>query len=428
MKSHLACVLLLSSSALAADWTRFRGPQGSGTSEEQGLPTKWSANENIVWRSELPGPGTSSPIVVGDRIYLTSYSGYGLDASDPGDKSQLMRHIVALDRKTGKPLWQKEFAPTTKESDYSGGNNTWHGYAASTAASDGQRLYVFFGASGVYCLDLASGAEVWRADVGSKTHGYGSGNSVVLYDNLLIVNASVEDDALLALDKKTGSEVWRTRLVRGVRNTPILVDLPGGKTELVLSMPGNPEGAIVAYDPQTGAELWRCQGIPDSGYVCPSVVAHDGVIYAIGGRKNTALAVRAGGRGDVTESHVLWRINKGSNVSSPVYHQGHLYWVHEKQGVAYCLDAKTGEAVYQERLDPRPGIVYSSVTAADGKLYAISQHNGTFVLAAKPQFELLAHNTLGDDDNRANASLAVHAGQLLLRNDRFLYCIGEKRK
>jgi outer membrane protein assembly factor BamB len=427
MKLSFAFMLMLATSTWAADWTRFRGPEGSGASNEQGLPTKWSATENIVWRTELPGPGTSSPIVVNNRIYLTSYSGYGLDASDPGDKSQLMRHVVALERAAGKPIWQKEFAPTRKESDYSGGNNTWHGYASSTPASDGQRLYVFFGASGVYCLNLSDGGEIWHADVGSKTTGWGSGNSLVLHDNLVIVNASIESDALIALDKQSGSEVWRTGRVRGARNTPILVDLPGGKTELIVSMPGEPQGAIVGYDPKSGEELWRCQGIPDGGYVCPSVVAHDGVIYAIGGRKNTALAVRAGGRGDVTESHVLWRTNKGSNVSSPVYHQGYLYWVHERQGTAFCLDAKTGETMYQERLDPRPGVVYSSMTAADGKLYAVSQHNGTFVLAARPQFELLAHNTLGDDDNRANASLAVQGGQLLLRNDRYLYCIGDDR-
>lgn len=422
------CLLLLLfvPAALAADWPRFRGPLGQGTSEEQGLPTRWSDKENIVWRTELPGPGTSSPIVVGQTIYLTSYSGYGLDASNPGDKSNLMRHVVALDRATGAVKWQKQFAPLRTESTYSPGNDSRHGYASSTPASDGEKLFVFFGASGVYCLDLADGAEVWHAEVGSGVHHWGSGNSPVLYDNLVIVNASIESDSLIALDKKTGSEVWRARGVKGSRNTPILVKLEGG-SELVVSTAGNPEGRIVAFDPKTGEELWRCRGIPDGGYVIPSLVAHDGVIYAIGGRSNTALAVRAGGRGDVTESHGLWRTNKGSNVSSPIYHEGHLYWVHESKGVAYCLDAKTGETVFAERLEPRPDLVYSSITAADGKLYAVSQYNGTFVLAAKPKFELLAHNRLGDDKSRANASLAVHAGQLLLRNDQYIYCIGEKR-
>ncbi len=169
--------------------------------------------------------------------------------------------------------------------------------------------------------------------------------------------------------------------------------LANGSSELVVSVAGRPEGRIVGFDPKTGNELWRSRGIPD-GYVCPSVVAHDGVVYAIGGRRNTALAVRAGGRGDVSDSHILWTTNKGSNVSSPVYYEGHLYWVHENQGLAYCLDAKTGETVYAERLAPRPGLVYSSITAADGKLYAVSQHNGAYVLAAKPQFELLRTTSL----------------------------------
>lgn len=424
MNYRSGCLLLLALCGLAADWARFRGPQGSGTSEEKGLPTRWTDKENIVWRTELPGPGTSSPIVVGERIYLTSYSGYGLDASDPGDKSKLVRHVVALDRASGAVKWRKEFEPLRTESTYSPGNDSWHGYASSTPVSDGQKLYVFFGASGVYCLDLADGAEVWHADVGSSVHHWGSGNSPVLFNDLVIVNASIESSSLVALDKKSGSEVWRASGVRGARNTPILVNV-AGKDELVISTAGSP--GIVAYDPKTGEELWRCKGIPDGGYVIPSVVAHDGVIYAIGGRSNTAMAVRAGGRGDVTESHEIWRTNKGSNVSSPVYHEGHLYWVHERQGVAYCLDGKTGETVFAERLNPRPGIVYSSIISGDGKLYAVSQHNGTFVLAAKPQFELLAHNTLGDDESRANASPAIHAGQLLLRNDKYIYCIGEKR-
>jgi hypothetical protein len=146
-------------------------------------------------------------------------------------------------------------------------------------------------------------------------------------------------------------------------------------------------------------------------------------VYAIGGRKNTAIAVRAGGRGDVTETHRLWETGKGSNVSSPVYRAGHIYWVHESRGIAYCLNATTGETVYEKRLTPRPRLIYSSVTFGDGKLYCLSQDLGTYVIAAQPEFELLAHNVL-DDDTRANASIVVSDSQLLLRNDRHLYCIG----
>lgn len=414
----LSLLILIPLLGGGADWTRFRGPNGLATSEETGLPVRWSAKENVVWRTELPGPGTSSPITLGERIFITSYSGYGLTAESPGNVGDLMRHVVCLDRNNGAIVWQKEFRPIVEESKYSGGNNTWHGYASSTLATDGQFLYVFFGASGVYCLDLA-GNEKWHADVGDDTTGWGSGNSPLLYKNLLIVNASIESSSLRALDKMTGKEVWRVGGIKGSRNTPNLVDVAGGKQELVVSRPD----VIAGYDPDSGKELWRCKGIPDKGYVCPSVVAHDGVVYAIGGRKNTAIAVKAGGRGEVS---ALWEVGKGSNVSSPAYHEGYLYWVHERQGTAYCLEASTGKIMYEARLEPRPGITYSSVTIADGKVYAVSQHDGTFVLAAKPEFQLLSHNEFEDDDSRTNACFVVSKGQLLLRNDKYIYCLGAK--
>ena len=199
----------------------------------------------------------------------------------------------------------------------------------------------------------------------------------------------------------------------------MLVDV-GEKRELVLNMPHQ----ITGFDPATGKQLWRCDGIPD-GYVCPSVISNDGVVYAIGGRKNTAIAVRAGGRGDVTDSHVLWTVGKGNNVSSPVYHEGHLYWFHESRGMVYCLNAKTGETVYEQRLAPGPGLVYSSVTAADGKLYAVSQKGATYVLAAKPEFELLAVNAFEDDDTRTNASIVITDNRLIVRTDKAIYCIGQ---
>jgi len=426
MRFACTVISLCTSVALARseDWIRFRGPDGSAVSQETGLPTTWSGSQNVVWRTKLPGLGSSSPIVVYDRIYLTCYSGYGLVPNE-GDPSQLMRHLVCLDRKTGQIAWVKEFKPELPESEYSGGNSSRHGYSSSTPTSDGERLYVFFGKSGVFCTDL-DGNPVWHTHVGSKAHNWGSGNSPILYRDLLIVNASVESDSLVALNKMTGEEVWRTGDMRGCRNTPVLVDLADGRTELVLSTPGRPIGYVVGYDPTTGSELWRCEGIPDRGYVVPSVVAHDGIVYAIGGRKNTALAVRAGGRGDVTKTHRLWSVDRGSNVSSPVYYDRHLYWFHESRGVAYCLNAETGQIVYEARLEPRPGLVYSSVAAADGKLYAFSQYDGAYVLAAKPEFELLAHNVFGGDESRLNASPVFEGGHILIRNDSYLYCLGKK--
>ncbi len=418
--------IALSLMLLGADWSRFRGPGGLGESTDKNLPATWTDEQNVVWKTALPGPGSSSPITVGNHVYLTCYSGYALSTEEPGEIDKLKRHVVCLDRTSGKLVWQKEFQPQLPESEYSGGNNTWHGYSTSTPISDGQSLYVFFGRSGVYALDLTTGETKWHADVGSRTTGWGSGTSLVLYSNLLIVNASVEGGNIVALNKQDGKSVWQIGSIRGAWNTPCLVELPGGKAELVLSLPGQPEGKIVGYDPNTGEQLWSCKGIPDGGYVCPSVIAHEGIVYSIGGRKNTAIAVRCGGRGDVSESHLLWTTAKGSNVASPVYHNGYIYWVHERQGTAHCLNAKTGESVYQERLEPRPGVVYSSLTVADGKLYAVSQFEGTFVLAAQPEFKLLAHNTFANDKSRSNACLAVSNGQLLLRNDSHIYCLGAK--
>jgi len=404
----------------AADVTGFRDTGGLAQSKEVGLPVSWSSSQNVVWRIKLPGPGTASPIVLGDRIYLTSYTGYGL-MPNQGDQQNLKRQVLCLDRATGKLIWRKDFDPKLPESGYSGGNNARHGYASSTPTTDGKHLYVFFGKSGVFCLDL-EGKTIWTADVGDRSRGWGSSNSPVLYKNLLIINASVESGRLLALDKLTGKEAWTVGGVRGSWNTPLLAQVPGGGTELVVSLPQQVRG----LDPATGKELWTCQGIPDRGYVCPSVVAEGGVVYAIGGRQNTALAIKLGGRGDVTASHLLWKANRGSNVSSPVIAAGHLHWFHERRGTAYCLDAKTGKIVYESRLAPRPGLVYSSVLHADGKLYCISQHNGTYVVAVGPEFKLLAHNTFEDDDNRTNACPVAHKGQLLLRTDGFLYCLGKK--
>ena len=405
----------------AADVTGFRDSGGLAHSKETGLPVTWSSSQNVVWKAKMPGPGTSSPIVLGERIYLTSYTGYGL-VPNQGEQANLKRQVLCLDRASGKQIWRKEFAAKLPESRYSGGNNARHGFASATPTTDGKHIYVFFGKSGVFCFDL-DGKTVWTADVGSRTRGWGSSNSPVLHKNLVIINASVESGRLLALDKATGKEAWTVGGIRGSWNTPLLAEVPGGGTELVISVPQQVRG----LDPATGKQLWTCQGIPDRGYVCPSVVADKGVVYAIGGRQNTALAIKLGGRGDVTSTHLLWTKNRGSNVSSPVVADGRLYWFHERRGTAYCLDAKSGDIVYEARLAPRPGLGYSSMLFADGKLYCISQHNGTYVVATGSQFKLLAHNTFADDDSRTNACPVAHNGQLLLRTDGFLYCLGNRK-
>lgn len=418
MNSHLrfTCVLaaIAAISGLGADWTRFRGPGGQGVSNEKGLPVSWSTTENIVWRTKLPGPGTSSPITLGNRVYLTCYSGYGVDDDKDGEMNDLMRHVVCVDRNMGNILWDKKFKPVLPEEKYSG-YMLRHGYASSTPVTDGKHLYVFFGKSGLYCLDL-DGNEVWNKSVGTKTHGWGSASSPILYKNLVIVNASVECGALVAFDKTTGEEKWRAKDMSQTWNTPILVDVPDGQTELVLGATLK----VIGLDPDTGKQLWHAKVY--DWYICPSLVSHNGVVYGL--QHSIAAAVKCGGRGDVTDTHVLWKDKMGAVVSSCVFHEDNIYWT--RDGTCYCVDAKTGTEVYKQSLKPRTGTVYSSALAADGKIYYVSQESGTFVIAAGPKFEQLAHNQFDDDHSRTNGSPVVSNGCLLMRTDKYLYCIGKK--
>jgi len=414
-------ILLLAIPALGADWRQFRGPGGSGVSDETGLPTTWSAKENIVWRTKLPGLGTSCPIVVGKRVYLTCYSGYGLgvfkkrekDEKEPEDLKDLKRHLVCIDRANGSILWTKNFDPLLPESNYYVHEGDFHGYASSTPASDGKNLYVFFGISGIYCFDL-DGNQQWRSDVGKGKRNWGSSNSPVLFKDLVIVNASVESGSMIAFDKNTGKEAWRAKGISDSWNMPVLVDAPNG-AELV----ANISGAVLSLDPASGKELWRVKA--NGGYVCPSVVAHKDTVYAVRG---SVLAIKAGGRGDVSESHVLWKAGGNSQIPSPAYHDGRLYWV-ERGGVFNCLDAASGKPVYKERVS-KGGEFFASPLIADGKLYLVSRFSGSYVIAEGPKFKELAHSTFEDDKSRTNATPIAHEGCLLLRTDQYLYCIGKK--
>ncbi len=403
------------------DWRQFRGPGGLGIAQDKGLPLTWSATHNVVWQRELPGPGSSSPIVVGDKVFVTCYGGYGLPDNKGGDRKDLMRRLVCLERATGKVLWTRDVPATgSPDQPYEGAYIILHGYSSSTPASDGENVYCFFGKAGVCAFDL-DGKQLWQTSVGERTHNWGTGTSPVLYKDLVIVNASVESNALVALNKSDGKVAWRAQGMSASWNTPLLVDV-NGRQELVVSVARR----ILAYDPQTGKQLWFSEGLAlKGGYVCPSVIAHDGVIYVIGVRgRSEAMAVRAGGDGDVTKTHILWRLDKGANVSSPVYHDGHLYWASDVQGIFYCVNARDGKLVYQERLKPASDRIYASPVLADGKLYVVSRTNGAYVIEANPQFKLVAHNSLGDT-SVFNASPAVADGRLFLRSDRTLYCIGK---
>ena len=414
---RLVCLLFLSAvgTSVAADWQQFRGPGGQGISDEKGLPTEWSADKNIAWKVTLPGAGASCPVTAGNRVFITCYSGYGLEEKKPGDQKDLRRHLLCIDRSNGKTIWAKEFEPLLPEHEYKG-EGAYQGYAANTPLIEGDRLYVFFGKSGVYCFDL-DGKEIWNESVGKNINGWGSGPSPIVYKDSLIVNASVESGAIVALNKTTGKELWRAKGINSAWDTPVLVMTPDKTQELVVSI----ENRVLGLDPENGKELWKADGV--HRYVCPSVVDHDGVVYAIGGG-HTSLAVKAGGKGDVTKTHGIWREKPGSNVGSPIYYEGHIYWANDGNGEINCQEAATGKFVYSQNLKPASGQVWASPVLADGKIYYTSQQNVTYVVAAQPKFKQLARNVFEDDKSRGNASIAVSNGQLLLRNDQYLYCIG----
>ena len=401
-----------------ADWPRFRGPSGDGTASDKGAPQKWGATENLLWKTALPGAGSSSPATWGNKIFLTCYSGYGVSEDDPGDPANLELHILALDRADGKIAWDQTIKAGPPVGEYRG-FLAMHGYASSTPATDGQAVYVFLGHMGVYAYSL-DGRQLWHTEVGSNLDPWGSASSPVLAGNRVIVNASVESGSLVALDKTSGKEVWRAGGMVKSWSTPALVDLPGGSQELVVSV----KGKVIGFDPVNGTELWRSAGVDD--YVCASVVAHDGIVYVTGGRKPVTLAIRAGGRGDVTASHLLWRVNKGSKVGTPLWNDGFLYWI-AFSGTAQCLKADTGETVYEEKLEiaGRGDKIYASLVLADGKLFGVTRQDGTVVLAAGPKFDELERNRL-NDKSVFNATPAASDGQLLLRSDRYLYLIGNK--
>lgn len=399
----------------ANDWPGFRGPTGQGNSTSKGLPTEWSGTENLAWKAELPGPGTSSPVVFGKKVFLTCYSGFNVPGEE-GEMKDLMLHLVCLDRATGKKLWTTDVKPKLPELEQF--RRDQHGYASGTPAVDAERVYVFWGKTGAMAFDHA-GKQLWERDLGDRIHEWGSCGSPVLFQNLVIVNASVESDSMVALDKKTGKEVWRVDDLKESWNTPILVKV-GNKTELVVAEMGK----VLGYDPATGDELWTCDtDIP--WYMVPSLVADKGIVYCVGGRSpGGSLAVKAGGRGDVTGSHRLWTSNKGSNVTSPLYHDGHLYWMHESQEIAFCLKADTGKVVYEERVSRRDQM-YPSPVLADGKIYYINRTGTTFIVPARPEFEVLATNSLGER-SEFMSSPAISGKNLLIRSNKFLYCIGGK--
>ena len=414
----LLVLLILTSAAVhAGDWPRFRGPNGDGISTEGPIPAKWDLATNLKWKADLPGKGSSSPIVLGDRIFVTCYSGYGEAAG--GDAAQLARHLVCVEKSSGKILWTKTVKNSAEEDRYQG-FITEHGYASGTPVTDGERVFAFFGKSGVFAYDL-EGNELWNVGVGtsSSNRRWGSAASLIVHGDSVIVNASEESRSIRSLDRKTGKENWKTEadLLELAYGTPNIVK-NGDRELLVLAVPQE----VWALNPANGKLAWFCETkLP--GNVSPSINTANGMIYVTGGYPATgSVAFKAEGKGDIT-SKITWTSRDASYVASPVLHEGHLYWIDDK-GVAFCANAETGKTVYRERLvggGGRP--VYASPVLCDGKLFIPSRWEGVYVIAAKPEFELLAENRFPDDKSDFNGTPAISGRQMFLRSDQALYCI-----
>jgi outer membrane protein assembly factor BamB len=265
----------------------------------------------------------------------------------------------------------------------------------------------------VLAFDM-KGNQLWQQNAAM----FGSASSPILYGDRLIITAGAESESIRALDKRTGKEFWKAEGSTLARSycTPLIAENRDGEDELMISVPYE----VWSLNPNTGKLNWYAETQVDMNAV-PSLLAQDGICYVIGGRSGGRAAIRLGGKDDVTESNLLWSTTVGSYVSSPVLHSGHLYWFSDR-GIAFCVDAKSGEEVARKRLD---GQFYASAVLSNGKLYAVSRFDGTYILEATPELKKVAHNRLSDDSD-FSASPAVSDGQLILRSDKYLYCIGVK--
>ena len=425
----------------AEDWSRFRGPNGTGVaSDAKQLPTTWSPTKNLRWKVKLPGVGVSSPIVVSDRVFVTCYSGYGLDRSDPGDMKKLKRHLVCVERTKGKILWEKVVPPVLPEEEFIGMGVTVHGYASHTPVSDGKRVYVFFGKTGALAFDW-NGKQLWQTSVGTGTDlkNWGTASSPILYKNLLILSAAPESRSIVALNTETGQQVWQTKIDRLTNHwgTPVLVKVNADRTDLVLGT----EYETWGFDPDSGKKLWVNKSI----CACKSsVTTSDGIVYAVEssfdfteGRVGSAGAIRAGGEDDTSKTHTLWTNRTSNSFGTPVIYRGKLYTI--SRGILTCLDAKTGKEIYKSRLrdagevpQKRPksrygrGGDFSSPVIANGNLYFVQGSGATHVIKTGDRLTYLSVNRVTNEAERFCATPAISDGEIFLRSDKHLYCVSSR--
>ena len=406
-------MLSISASSLAQEsWPRFLGHDASARSESD-VPTTWSDSENLLWKAKLPGTGSSSPIVTADCVFVTCY----VEADPP------RRTLHCFDKRTGAELWSREFLIDYPEDDYQG-YITEHGYASNTPATDGESVFVFFGKGGVHRVDM-DGDLIWSVDVGkqSSNRRWGSASSVVLHGEHVIVNAAEESRAIHCLRKTDGSEVWKQQadMLELAYGTPRIASRGDEESELLIGVPEE----IWSLNPETGKLRWYAAS-PMTGNVSPSIIVHGDRAYGFGGYRGAgSIAVRLGGSGDVTDSHVMWTNRTSSYVATPLRVGDRFYWIDDR-GIAYCTDIHQGETVYRSRVDGLAGQrpVYASPIFAGGHIYVVSRQSGTLVISPADELEVKSQNRFESDDSDFNATPAISDGRIYLRSNRSLYCVG----
>jgi outer membrane protein assembly factor BamB len=416
------------------NWPQWRGPDSQGVSDETKLPSEWSTNKNVKWKTAIEGRGHSSPIVWGKKIFLTTaLDGEAIPGRKAGVTHKLadgsdfvhpdavgadLKHtfkVVCLDRDSGKILWER----IAYEGPVHDSRHKKASFASSTPATDGKYVFAFFGSEGLYAFDY-SGKLIWKQDLGKLgTASVGYGVSPILFENLVIMQCdeSGMNSFIAAYDKKTGKEVWRVaRKVDVTWTSPVLVRTPK-RVELVTAA----AEAIIAYDPATGKELWRHKGLESNAVPTP-VVSNDLVVVTSGYPTKVALAIKAGGDGDITGSpRLIWSYNKGTAyVPSPILYGEYVYLM-TGNGSISCLDAKTGKVAYEGARVPKPTTFMASPVAYEGKILLTSEEGDTFILKAGPKHEVLQTNSLGEP---VYASPAIAGGRVFIRGEKNLYAIG----
>jgi len=370
-------LLVVVGSVGAEEWPGWRGPRGDGTSRETGIPVRWSQTENVRWKVPVPGKGHSSPVVWGDRVFLTTCR-----------EGEQKRELLCFDRRDGKLLWERVVLTAKLEPKHQ-----LNSYASSTPATDGKHVWVTFLAYPelqIACYDF-DGNLVWRRSPGKFYSVHGFCSPPVLYKDLVIINGDQDAEAyIVALDKETGAERWRIDRPNRTRSyTPPVIFDAAGKKQMVLSG----SLCVTSYDPDTGKPFWIVDG-PTEQFVA-SLVYTDGVFFlTYGYPKLGVMGIRPDGEGNVTQTHVLYNeAHGGGYVPSPIAHGKHVFLVNDKE-VATCREVRTGKVMWTQRLGRHHS---ASPVSAEGRLYFTDDDGQTFVIKAAPKFELVARNPLGEE-------------------------------